>query len=158
MIMVYYPVTVRIPHHRCLLAGSFLNESRARQRSTKGGGMEIGTSSNLRGNPAEKCAKNHDFRVFSRIFAYFHVFCTFLRKFCTFLRKFCTFSRNLRNNVQQLRENVQHLRKKACKTCAKCANMCENMRKSRFWTHLSAGFSCKFEDVPLFIPPTFVLL
>ena len=34
------------------------------QSSTQGGGMKIGTSSNLRGNPAYKSAKNSDFRAF----------------------------------------------------------------------------------------------
>ena len=52
------------------------------QGSTKGCGMEIGTSSNLRGNPAEKCVKNH---VFSRMIACFRVFSRNLHVFAQVL-------------------------------------------------------------------------
>ena len=72
-------------------------------------------------------------------------FCTFSRNCCTFLQKKCESVQKLRENVQNLRKNVQNLRKKTCK-------IRENTK--RLWTHFLPGF----EDVPIFIPPPFVLL
>ena len=87
--------------------------------------MKINTSSNLHKNPAEECAKNRDFRVFSRIlhvvaqvshvFAQMlHVFAHFAQQRATNARKRATFAQTRAKLAQQratsvkIRENTQN--------------------------------------------------
>ena len=92
-------------------------------------------------------------RVFSRILRNLHVLAQVLHGLAQVLHVFSQVVhevQNLRTSVQNLRKHVQNLRK--------YARTHENARKSRFLADFYAGFPRRFEDVPIFIPPTFVLL
>ena len=101
------PARPRRATRTCGSAGAPRRVTRSKylQRSTKGGGMEIGTSS-------KSGAKIRQKACFSRIICISQL-C--MRKFCTCLRKCCMFSRNfctsLRENVHTLRKHMQNLRK-----------------------------------------------
>ena len=82
------------------------------QRNAKGGGMKNGGSSDLRENPAQKCAENHDLRGFSRIFVHFaqmlHVFAQisliYRAKTCEMLREYV---RNVARQRANIAQNTQ---------------------------------------------------
>ena len=103
------------------------------------GGMEIGTSSKLRGNRAQQSAKNRDFvGVFWRILRKLHVFAQVLRVFV---------------QVVHVVAQVLHVFAQKRATCAQNTRKCAKTRESHnFWLILTPDF----EDVAFSIPPPFV--
>ena len=97
--------------------------------------MEIGTSSKLRGNPAQKSTETvifAYFRIVSHILsARFARFAHLLHVFAQSLHAFATFCKNVEQNTRK-RAKIDA---KTCKTCAKtcrtCANTCKTCANTR---------------------------
>ena len=126
------------------------------QRSTEGGGVEHGTSSNLRENPAHKSAENRDLRGFSIIFQYFapilDVFAQILHKCSDICATTCEICATTREMCAKTCGSCVT----TCKICATYWNMRENPRRSQLLADLYVGFSRRFEDVPFSMQEPYV--
>ena len=91
------------------------------------------------------------FCTFSNNFARF---CTRVARFCASVARFCViFARCCANCTKTYK-----IYTKTNKTCAKTRKTCANTRKYAKNHGFRRIFTPDFENVPIFIPPTFVLL